>query len=194
MLYSSTDRKETGISGLLACAETTLAIFSGMALAIIMVVVVLDVTMRYAIQSPLGWSYDLIGTYLMVCAFFFALSDTLHHHGHIAIDIFVHALPRFLIHFSLALGYALSAALMMMIAWQAWYRTVSAFEANHLISATVSWPTWPSYLLVVIGAILITLRCGLRSATHAASLVTGRELANMPPPPTTAVNDAETNT
>lgn len=191
MLSSTTDRHETGISAVLARAETALVFLSGVSLAVIMVVVVLDVTMRYVFSRPLGWSYDLIGTYLMVCVFFFALSDTLHHHGHIAIDIFAHALPRRLVHISLSVGYGLSTVLLAMIAWQAWYRTGVAFEASNLISATVPWPTWPSYFMVFLGSALITVRSGLRTVAHAASFITGREIANVPPPPITASSESE---
>ena len=80
-------KNDRGVSALLARAETALVALSGVALAVIMVVVVADVLLRYVARSPLGWSYDLIGSYLMVAVFFLALSDTLHHHGHIAIDI-----------------------------------------------------------------------------------------------------------
>lgn len=186
-----TDRPETGISAVVTRAETALVFLSGIALAAIMVVVVTDVTMRYILRSPLGWSYDLIGSYLMVCVFFFALSDTLHQHGHISIDFFTHSLPRRFIHISLAVGYGLSTALLAMIAWQAWYQTGAAFSANNLISATVPWPTWPSYFMLCAGSALIALRCGLRTIAHAASFVTGREIANMPPPPNTASSETE---
>mgnify|MGYP001217509843 CR=1 FL=1 len=106
-------------------------------------------------------------------------------------DIFANALPRRFLHGSLAVGYALGTALLAMIAWQAWIRTTGAWNASNLISATVPWPTWPSYFMVVIGAVLVTLRCGLRALSHAASAVTGRELADMPPPPLTTSSESE---
>lgn len=182
---------DSGISRALAWIEASLAAFSGVSLAVIMFVVVADVTMRYVVHEPFGWSYDLIGKYLMVCVFFFALSDTLNHHSHIAIDIFAHALPRWFEHLSLLIGYAVAVILMAMIAWQGWYRFDVAYTANNLISATVPWPTWPSYLLVAVGAAAMTLRCALRVVGHAASLATGRELADLPPPPELAATDGE---
>lgn len=191
MLGPAETKDDAGLSAVLARAETVLVFLSGVALAVIMVVVVADVTMRYAFQRPLGWSYDLIGTYLMVCVFFFALSDTLHHHGHIAIDIFSPQLPRRFVHASLAVGYGVSALLLAVIAMQAWHRTSAAWNANNLISATVPWPTWPSYFMVVVGSALIALRCVMRTVTHAASFVTGRELADLPPPPITTATESE---
>lgn len=191
MLSPTEEKTDTGFSAILAPAETALVFLSGVALAVIMVVVVADVTMRYVLRSPLGWSYDLIGTYLMVCAFFFALSDTLNHHGHIAVDIFSPRLPRRFVHTALTIGYGAAALLLAMITWQAWHRTSAAWNANNLISATVPWPTWPSYFMVVVGSALITLRCLLRAVTHAASVVTGRELADLPAPPMIAPSELE---
>ena len=179
------------ISRLLSWIEGVLAVFAGFSIGLIMLVVVVGVAMRYLLHSPLSWSYDLIGSYLMVCAFFFALSDTLHYHSHIAIDIFAHAIPRRFEHLSLFLGYAISAVLMAMIAWQGWLRFDAAYTGNNLISATVPWPTWPSYLMVSAGAALMSLRCVLRTVGHAASLVTGHELADMPLPPVLAATDGE---
>tara|TARA_R110002012_G_scaffold322080_2_gene554763 strand:+ start:1452 stop:1988 length:537 start_codon:yes stop_codon:yes gene_type:complete len=171
--------------------ENVVVIFSGLSIAAIMLVVVSDVAMRYVFQKPLGWSYDLIGSYLMICVFFFALSDTLHSHSHIAIDVFAHKLPRRFEHMSLTIGYAASTVILLMIAWQGWYRCQSAFADNNMISTTVPWPTWPSYFMVAVGSAIMSLRCIVRSFGHAASFVTGRDLADLPPPPVTAVDHEE---
>lgn len=172
-------------------AERVLVALSGLSIAAIMLVVVVDVTMRYVVSQPLGWSYDLIGSYLMVCVFFFALPDTLTHHSHIAIDIFNPRLPRWFMHLGLAVGYAFSALLVALIAWQGWLRFEGSYAAGDQISATVPWPTWPAYLMVAIGSAFFTLRCLHRTVMHIASMLTGRELADMPPPPETAAIDGE---
>jgi TRAP-type C4-dicarboxylate transport system permease small subunit len=168
-----------------------MVVCSGLSIAAIMLVVVSDVAMRYIFQRPLGWSYDLIGSYLMICVFFFALSDTLHSHSHIAIDVFAHKLPRRFEHLSLTIGYVLSTVILLMVAWQGWYRCQSAFAANNMISTTVPWPTWPSYFMVAVGSVMMALRCIVRSFGHAASFVTGRDLADEPPPPVTAADHGE---
>ncbi len=183
--------RSSGISRALGWLETVLAGFACLSLALIMLVVAASVVTRYVLQSPLAWSYDLIGSYLMVCVFFFALSDTLHHHGHIAIDIFAHALPRRFEHLSMLVGYAIAAVLMALVAWQGWVRFEAAYTGNNLISITVPWPTWPAYLMVLVGSVMMALRCLIRALGHGASSVTGRELADMPPPPKRAASDGE---
>ncbi|MEX4006706.1 TRAP transporter small permease [Neoaquamicrobium sediminum] len=174
-----------GASALLARIESVLALLSGLSLGAIMLIVVADVAMRYVFAAPLSWSYNLIGLYLMVAVFFFALSDTLHNHGHIAIDIFQHQIPHRPRHLALAVGYLLSSGLMALIGWQAWLRLKSAYLNDDRIAAVIPWPTWVAYFIVAAGCLVMTLRCVYRTFGHAASGLTGRDLVETPPPPET---------
>ncbi|MBV1897284.1 MAG: TRAP transporter small permease [Rhodobacteraceae bacterium] len=175
--------KLTKISAALALLETGLAIISGAALAAIMMIVVVDVIMRYVLSAPLSWSYDLIGLYLVVAVFFFSLSDTMHHHGHISIDLFQHMIPHRLRHALLSVGYLFSTVIVAMIGWQAWLRFMIAYSADDRIAAVVPWPTWIAYSIVTLGSLVLALRCAYRMVGHAASAATGKEMVEMPPPP-----------
>ncbi len=136
--------------------------------------------MRYVFAAPLFWSYEAISLYLVVAVFFLALSDTLHHHGHIAIDFFRPMVPRRISHAAEAAGYLLATGVMGLIAWQAWDRLIVAYLGDDRIAATIPWPTWISYLIVTVGSAVLTLRCAYRTVGHAASAVTGRELVETP--------------
>lgn len=184
--------REIGVlSAALARLETGLAALSGLAIGAIMVIVCIDVVMRYVFTAPLGWSYDVVGVYLMVAVFFLALSDALHHHAHIAIDIFQSMIPHRLRHALLGLGYLAASAVLALVAWQAWVRLEAAWLAGDRLGSALAWPTWPSYLLVAAGAAVVTLRTLLRTFGHAASALTGRELVEMPPPPSAAPEEGE---
>lgn len=179
------------ISAILAWVERGLMVISSAAMAAIMVIVVADVTMRYIFGAPLSWSYSVIGLYLMVAVFFFALSDTLQNHGHIAIDIFQHRIPLRLRHFSMSAGYALSTVIMALIGWQAWLRFKSAYLNDDRIAAIIAWPTWIAYFIVMVGCAVVTLRCLYRTVGHAASGVAGRDRVELPPPPVTELPERE---
>ena len=181
MIEAVTSKDRVVGSAQLAIAERLLCALSAIAIAIMMLVVVLTIVMRYFVGQPLTWSYDLIGSYLMVCAFFPAIADGLRVHSHIAIDVFRPKLPRFLIHLGMAVGYILSAALLAMIFWQGWGRLSSSWSGADVINMTVPWPTWPTYFLLCIGSLFMALRCLVRAVAHTGSLLTGRELASMPP-------------
>jgi TRAP-type C4-dicarboxylate transport system permease small subunit len=173
------------LSGMLARIETVLIGVACVALASIMCIVVLDVVMRYAFAAPLLWSYDLIGLYLIGAVFFLALPDTMHRHGHIALDVFMPLFPLRLRHIFQGLGYGASTVLVGLIAWLAQERAYGAFLADDRIASAVPWPTWVAYATLTIGMALLFLRCAYRAYFHLISAVLGRDLVELPPPPLT---------
>jgi TRAP-type C4-dicarboxylate transport system permease small subunit len=181
----------SAISSSLAVLEAGLAALACIALAAIMLIVVVDVAMRYALSMPLGWSYDLIGLYLVVAVFFLMLPDTLHHHGHVAIDLFQNVLPRRLRHLGLAVGYGAGAVVMALIGLEAWGRFLVAYIGQDRIAALVPWLTWPAYLIVLIGTALLTLRLIYRAVGHGLSIFSRHDLVEIPPPPETTALQGE---
>ncbi|MGR3372249.1 TRAP transporter small permease [Pseudooceanicola nanhaiensis] len=175
-----------GLSAGLARIETALVAVSAAAMAAIMCIVVLDVVMRYAFAAPLVWSYDVIGLYLVGTVFFFALSDTMQHHGHIALDVFLPYIPHRLRHAAQSLGFAASTLLILAITWLEFREAQSAFLADDRIAAVIAFPTWVAHAVLTLGMGVLALRLLFRTIFHAASAVTGRVMVEVPPPPITA--------
>lgn len=186
-MIESQQQPANRISAILSWIERAMIVVSCVSLVAIMFIVVADVTLRYVLGTPLSWSYNLIGLYLMVAVFFFALSDTLHNHGHIAIDIFQHQIPHRPRHLSMTIGYLLSSIVMALIGWQAWLRLKTAYINDDRIAAVIPWPTWIGYFIVTAGCVVMTLRCVYRTFGHAASAASGRDLVETPPPPVTEI-------
>lgn len=160
--------------------ENALVVVAQLAMAAIMLVVVLDVTMRYGFNRPLVWSYGLISLYLMVALFFFGLSHTLRHDGHVAIDVFVGLIPKPLRHLIDGLGYGTAGLLFGAGAWLAAGETVTGYLNDELMAGAVAWPTWVAQLIVALGLGVFALRCAQRSLCHLASFATGRPLIDFP--------------
>lgn len=179
------------LSAALARVETVLIAVSAAAMAGIMCIVVLDVVMRYAFAAPLVWSYDIIGLYLVGMVFFLALSDTMQHHGHIALDVFLPYIPHRLRHAAQATGFAVSALLIGAIAWLEAQEATGAFVDDDRIAAVIPFPTWVAHAVLTLGMGVLTLRLVYRAVFHAASAVAGRELVEVPPPPITATVSRE---
>jgi TRAP-type C4-dicarboxylate transport system permease small subunit len=177
----------------LGSVENALAQLSALALLGIMLVVVADVAFRYFLSSPLLFAYDLISMYLVVVVFYFALPDTLHRHGHIAIDFFQPRLPARLRFAGEAFGYAAGALVMALIAWKLTERCWTAFEKGEVPATTIAWPIWLSYLPAAIGCWLFTARALYRAIGHLASMLAGRALVELPPPPIGAETETETD-
>ncbi len=71
----------TQLVRLLDRLENVAIVAAGLCLAVMMLVVTMDVVMRYGFNAPLGWVYDLVGKYLVVAAFFLAVSETFRRGG-----------------------------------------------------------------------------------------------------------------
>ena len=182
------------LSAVLARLETALVAVSGAAMALIMVIVTADVLLRYVFNAPLSWSYSLIGLYLVGAVVFLALPDTLHRHGHIALDVLQPRLGLRLRHALLAPGYGAGAVFVALIAWAGAIEARDAFVADDRIAATVAWPTWIAYGLLALGTGAMVRRLVYRALGHAAAALAGRDLVEMPPPPETGSPDREART
>lgn len=174
-----------GVSALLARIESVLIGASGLAMAAIMLIVVMDVTLRYIFAAPLTWSYSLIGLYLSGAVFFLALSDTLHNHGHIALDVFVPLLPRPVRHLAQGLGYGASTLFVGAMTMLGYTQARDAFLFDNRVAEAVAWPTWIAYALLTVGMATLFLRCGFRTVFHLASIFSARDLVELPAPPDT---------
>ena len=179
-------------SAWIARAETVLVRLSAFSMAAIMLIVSLDVLLRYLASAPLTWSYDLIGLYLIGAVFFFALSDTMQHHGHIALDVFVPLIPFRLRHFAPSLGYGISTALLAAITWLEFWQAVDALVADDRIAGIVPFQTWVAHAVLSVGMAVLVLRCAYRAILHLLSAIRNEELVETPPPPVTAINATET--
>ncbi len=127
--------------------------------AIMMLLTSLDVGLRYALNSPLSWVYDVTMLYLLPAAFIFGFSFTLRSNNHINVDFFARWLPTPIRGYSSLITSLAAGAIFLYItiitaavAWDAWV-------ANEVMFGTLNWPIWPSKLIIPLGMALLSLRC-----------------------------------
>lgn len=116
----------------------------------IMIIVSLDVTMRYVFNRPLWWAYDLIGVYLMCGLFFLLLSRTYWMQAHIAVDL----LQRRLSSQSRRLGEMLTSLACAVAFALLTYATVIAASAAYVdgdTTASGNWQIWPALAMAPLG-------------------------------------------
>ncbi|MET4000101.1 TRAP transporter small permease [Marinobacterium sp. MBR-109] len=178
-------------SAVLARAEQILMAGAGLAMIVIMGIVVLDVVMRYVFSSPLSWPYTLIGHYLMAALFFLALSDTMQHHGHIALDVFLPILPRRLRNMMQASGFGISSSLVAFIAYLGIEQAILAWSRDERFADSLALPSWVPYALLSVGMGLLSIRCAYRAVYFFASIFSQRDLVELPPSPTKEAHTGE---
>src|SRR5699024_5836306 len=97
-----------------------------LALFIIMVIVFFDVLSRYLFNAPFSWSYTLIGFYLMIAVFFFAIIDGFRYQAHVKINFMMHDILLRLLALAVSLSYFAGAVVIYLWSDQALLRMQSA--------------------------------------------------------------------
>ena len=162
---------------LLTSVEALWAVAASVALYAIMLIVALDVVLRYWFHRTLPWSYDLISMYLMVAIFLLALSRTLREDHHVRVDVlFGSASPR-VRHVLELIGYVLSAIVMAGILYMGSRKAWTSFVAGDVVVTAYAWPTWLSAVLVPLGVGLLLARLLLGICSLLVALATGSAYA-----------------
>lgn len=156
---------------LVARLETTLSLVAAVLVAAIMVIVGADVAMRYALNRPFGWSYDLVSLYLTLAAFYFCLSRAFSGHVHVGVDILHYYVgPRTRRTFALVACIA-SLPLFALITYACGERAAIAWRHHDVLAGAIAWPTSISLALAPLGAGVLTARLAVDAAAHLAALL-----------------------
>lgn len=166
---------------LLRRLESVVSLAAVFALFAMMLIVVADVFMRYALNNPFAWAYDLVGLYLLAAVFFLSLSSTFAAHAHVSVDLLMHQMGPLGRRRAETLGALVGLAVMAPIAWVGFQRMLESLAGGDRLPGALPWPTWIADALVPIGAGLLALRLALTFIGHAASLATGRNVIPLPP-------------
>ena len=136
------------------------ALFSvgNVALMAIMLIVVVDVGMRYVFNAPLIWSYDVISLYLMIMVFYFGVARTLKTGHHVNVDIVSRRLPFRVLLASRLITWAAVLLVFALIAEKASVKAVSSYASGEVIAGAIPWPIWLQSSIVAIGSFAMCLR------------------------------------
>lgn len=140
-------------------AVEDIALYLGVvAIIMIMMIVSADAVMRYAINRPLIWSYDLIALYLMVVAVFLPTARTYREGNHIGMNIFVLMMsPRVKLVSDIFVS-LLMLGFIGVLLWAGWGRTMETLARGELKYGIINYPVWLSHLPVAVGSAALLLR------------------------------------
>lgn len=161
--------------------ERAFSMAASVILFAIMAIVATDVAMRYLLNAPFIWSYDLISLYLELALFYFALSRTFDTHTHVGVDIVHYYVTQRMRRVLEMATCAVSMPLFALIAYAGGMRALSALAGADVIAGAIAWPTWISIALVPLGTGLLTLRLAVNLIAHTVALATGANTIPLPP-------------
>lgn len=147
----------------------------------IMVVVFVDVLCRYFLNSPLGWTYDMISLYLMPGLFFLMLSDSYAFHSHVSVDLLTQKLSPKGRRYSEIITSVVGIAIFSLIAYAIAGRAYGNFINHDTMSGLIAWPTWIGAAFAPLGLTVLIIRMLYRLIGNVMSLVTGNNVVNVLP-------------
>lgn len=157
----------------IARIEDAGCVLAGGAIFLVMLIVFVDVFMRYIFRAPLSWSYDLISLYMVPILFFLVVSETFRRNHHVAVDI---AYLRFSENGQriarLAIALLMAPAVWQMVSLSA-QEAGESYAKKEVISGAVLWPTWIPLVIVTLGFGLLLARLALDAVALAAALSSG---------------------
>lgn len=158
---------------LLVSIERVAMVAAGASMLAVMVVVVLDVLMRYGFNAPFTWSHDLISYYLIAGLFFPALAHATRNGQHVRVDLVYILMPRRLQRAcDLVIGLAMAALVCLMIVLL--FERMSDELANDLVIAGfIEWPLWAMTAIPLLGMAAFLARLLADAVGNAVALLRG---------------------
>lgn len=160
--------------------DNTLMVVGCAMLFALMLIVVADVSMRYAFNKPLAWSFEIISSYLMPGLFFMAAAHTLKANAHVSVDILHNYVSRRTRYVFEAVSSTLAAPVFAMAAWVSAQNTWKDWQTGAASSSGMELPTWTISLMLPLGFGLLALRLALHALGYLGTLATGQEVKPLP--------------
>lgn len=161
--------------------ERSFALISGLAVFALMVLAVVSVTGRNAMNAPLPGYVDWIEQAMPLIAFM-GISFVMREGGHIRMDILVSQLrgrALYLVEFITTLAVLL---LMALLVWGSWAHFQRSFDLaapmwSRDSSMDIALPIWPAKLMAPLAFAVLCLRLCLHVWAYARAVVTGNPIA-----------------
>ncbi|MFC1983013.1 TRAP transporter small permease subunit [Chloroflexota bacterium] len=129
----------------------------GITIVAMVVLIVIDSLLRYLFRAPLQWAYEL-NMFLLVGMLYLGLAYTQAREGHIRVSIVFVRLPQ---KTQLALEVATRIVMLgvcALLIWGGWEEAWLAYQQHYTTFGLIQLPTFPSLVIIPVGAFLICLR------------------------------------
>ena len=154
--------------------EKLFALLSGLAVFSLMILAVISVGGRQALNEPLPGYVDWIEQAMPLIAFM-GISFTQRDGGHIRMDILIGALQGRTLHFVELITTLFILSLMLLLVWGSWAHFERSFDFTAPLwsrdsSMDIRLPLWPAKLLAPIAFSVLCLRLGLQSVVYGRAI------------------------
>lgn len=161
--------------------ERALALVSGLSVFALMVLAVVSVTGRNAMNAPLPGYVDWIEQAMPLIAFM-GISYVMREGGHIRMDIVVGKLRGRMLYIAELITTLAVLILMVLLVWGTWAHFARSFDFaapmwSRDSSIDISLPIWPAKLLAPVAFGVLCLRLCLQIWAYVRAIITGVAIA-----------------
>jgi TRAP-type C4-dicarboxylate transport system permease small subunit len=151
------------IDRLIGYAGGGLAFVAAVAMVLLMLHIVIDVTGRYAFNNPLPGTLESVTYYYMVMVTALPFAYVTHHHGQIAVEMFTSWLPPRWISLLEAFAGVLMLVYVTVLAWKMGQEAVQMTIIGEVHDAgTMQFTTWPSRWIPPVALAVMACTVALR--------------------------------
>ncbi len=123
-----------------------------------MVMITVDVTLRYLLSMPIKGSYEISENILMISIVFFALSRS----NHVRVTLVVSKLPWRIQRLMSQLMLLVSIILFFLMTWQSGFMFYVSWSQKEIHDGILSFPLYPGRMIVLMGVLLLSLKLVMR--------------------------------
>lgn len=146
------------IDGFISLIGRSVALVGGLAVALMMVHVTLDVIFRYLLNQPLAGTLTMVTYHYMVLVAFVPLAFVQRGNAHISVEVFTSLMPSALQRALALVTDLLTMAVMALLAWRGGDAAVQAMRKGLAqVQGNTEILVWPAYFAIPLGAGLMTL-------------------------------------
>jgi TRAP-type C4-dicarboxylate transport system permease small subunit len=153
-----------------------LAVFAGILMMTMMIVVCIDVVLRYFFNSPTPWAMEY-ACYSMLYIPFLVAGWTLKKEGHVKIEIITDRVSPATQALMTSITSLVAAAIFIILAWYGTKLTIEYYQTSYIVNTVLRPLKYIILLIVPLGSILLVLQLLRRSHL---SLVTWRAKRTVP--------------
>lgn len=145
------------IDRLVTFISRAVALIGGLAVALMMVHVTLDVLFRYVLNRPLAGTLTMVTYYYMILAAFVPLAFVERRGAHISVEVFTALMPPVASRLLSVLTGVLTMMVMGLLAWRGGDAALRAMgKGLAQVQGDTEILVWPAYFAIPLGAGLMT--------------------------------------
>lgn len=144
-------------------------------LFVIMFLVSLDATLRYTMNSPLTFNFDLVSMYLLPIAMMLPVGFLLRRGGHISVDLFALMMPPRMRQFVLGLGLLAAGPAFWIMTYRIGRSSFESWEKGLVTTGMINWPIWLHQAIYSLAMGVLTARIVHIGITNLTAFALGRD-------------------